>query len=354
MPEHNEHFLDFSQYKQFQFCELAWYEKYVAQCARQRPARQADDPMTLGSLVHSALEQYRTSGAIGHIPEAVVVRHQPTPECLAWARVVATGYCTTYPNEQFARYHCEEPLRFPLIKHEPLRECGECSRGVPGAYDGLAKIDSYFHTPETVEIASGLADEQFTLEPGYWIHEYKTKAADKDRGDYFNWWRVCMQADFQLHALRAHVGEMPRGIFINVIEKPKEYKPRHTCKSCKVQNERTYWQPSAEGFACPACGNVQVLDLSDKSKKARIPVYYRMKVTRTPEQLATSFEEMQRVAERMQEIRGGDTLLMRATERCVAATFGGPCEYFEPHVLGQEATGFQGFVPFDAFGYIKQ
>ncbi len=329
-------FLDFSQYKQFTFCEAAWFEKYVQQCERVRPLRQHDDPMTLGTLVHAALEQYRLTGNPS-IPDSVVARVTPTADCLAWALKLAVGYAQTYPSEQFTRYFCEEPLRFPLLT----------------GYEGLAKIDSYFHLTEPQEIETGIGGETFTLNPGWWIHEYKTKAADKDRGNYFDWWRICMQADFQLLALQAKVGERPQGIFVNVIEKPKPYVPSHTCKTCKSKNDRAQWTPVGPEWRCPACAATQKLDIVDRSRKERVVTYYRMPVTRTAEQLESAHAEMAVIAKRMQQIRTEpSTVLVRSTEGCLGGY--SPCEYFKAHVEGRTALGADGFVQIDAFGYVGQ
>lgn len=334
MTDTRKPFIDYSQFKEFSTCELKWYEKYIAQTRRAPSGRQRDDAMTLGTLVHGALEHLRLKGT-PEVPPEVIAEAGPTPECLAAARQLAHGYAMTYPVEPFEAQRCEHAIRFPLLRD----------------IDGLAKIDRYFQIKDQLLLETGLGDK-FALQPGWWIHEYKTKSMSKDVGDYIDGWRVNMQAAFQLLALKAYTGEVPQGILVNVLEKPSEYKPRHTCKTCKTVNERKDWAATGAGYQCPnpSCGAIQALDLSDKSKASRSARYYRIMVTRSPGELEAATHDMERAALRMIDLRAGAEPT-RATERCVDTIFG-KCEYFEPHTQLRLAQGYQGFVQVEGLRYV--
>lgn len=322
-------------------CEWKWFESYRMQYRKAPKEGQQSDARTLGSLVHAGLENFRKSGTPS-IPDSNVAEFGPTPETLAEATRLVHGYVATYPNEHFTKYYCEEPLRFPLLE---------------GRMDGLAKIDSYFNIAEPVTLESGLGD-QFVLDPGWWIHEYKTKAASKDIGKYLGSWRMNMQASFQMLAAQTITGEMPRGILVNVIEKPAEYTPIRSCRACKERVELRDWRPTGSGYACPQCGNIQDIDTSDKSKKDRSPRYYRIMVQRSLDELARARVDMVTCAERMLQMdhnygATGDPMALRRTSSCVDQIWGN-CDYYLPHSLGVSAAGFDGFVPVDALRYVTR
>lgn len=334
-------YLDYSQFDSFMKCEYFWWESYRMQFRKAPKEGQTSDARTLGSLVHAGLENFRKNGTPA-IPESSVAEFGPTPETLAEGTRLVHGYVATYPNEQFTKYYCEEPLRFPLL---------------PGRMDGLAKIDSYFNIAESVSLESGLGD-QFSLDPGWWIHEYKTKAASKDIGKYLGSWRMNMQACFQMLAAQQITGEMPRGVLVNVIEKAPEYFPVRSCRACKERVELRDWRPTGTGYMCPQCGNIQDIDTSDKSKTARVPRYYRIMVQRTLDELERARTDMVSVAERiltMDRNYGltGDPGALRRTSSCVDQIWGN-CDYFLPHSLGVSAAGFDGFVPVDALHYVTR
>ena len=326
-------FLDYSQFDTFMACELKWWERYRQEYQREPKTGQNNDARTLGSLVHEGLDAFRTTGT-PTIANASIIKYRPSPECLSEATLLLNGYIATYPTELFTRYYCEEPLRFPL--HTQM--------------DGLAKIDSYFNIGEPITIPTGLGSS-FTLEPGWWIHEYKTKAASKDVGKYIGSWRMNMQAAFQMMALEAMVGERPKGVLVNVLEKAPEYKPVRTCKSCKERSELRDWIPAADGYRCPQCDNVQDLDTKDNSKVARVPKYYRIMVQRSMAELERSRIDMVTVAQRMVEIDAGADPLRR-TNSCVDQIWG-QCEYYGPHSEGLSAAQYNGFVKVESLHYVK-
>src|ERR1041385_2719110 len=80
---------DYTQYKLFSFCELAWYERFVKGVVREPfapgPAGK-DDPLTLGALVHDGLQSYREQGLPAVSPDRVGALGA-SAECAAWARL---------------------------------------------------------------------------------------------------------------------------------------------------------------------------------------------------------------------------------------------------------------------------
>lgn len=356
-------FCDYTQYKLFTFCELAWFERYCKGVVREPFAvgpSGKDDPLTLGSLVHDGLQSYRESGT-PQVRHSLVASLNASAECAAWARLLLDAYARRYPTpETFHLFRCEAPLRFDLR--------------LP-AITGLAKIDYYFHVERETEFESGLGGfgNNFVLQPGWWIREYKTFAASRERGMWLDSWRVNLQADFQIHALQEKIGERVQGLFVDVLEKPTPYVPKHKCKQCSTQSKRADWVPAGDlhdapaipyqkgipGFRCPVCGGIQTLSIVDRSKGERRPEFYRFAVTRTAEQLAESRVEIKRVANRMLCLRTqavpDDGPARRSPERCIATTRGvsSRCEYFEPHTEGREAAGWSGFVKADTLAYAE-
>lgn len=329
-----EKMIDYSQWASWKSCQLLWYEKYRNQIRREIKGQKAD-AMTLGSLVHDGLQNYRETGQC-LVRESAINEHDPTPECLAWAQELLLGYFRGYSNEDFTQYYCEEPLRFPL--HPEM--------------DGLAKVDCYFRLEEARTIESGIGDS-FALEPGIWIHEYKTKAASKDTGKYLASWRMNMQANFQMLALQAKLGEPVKGLFVNVLEKPADYQPKRTCKECKAVSELRNWEPTGTGYCCPACSNIQDLDTSVKTKIKRVPAYYRFMVTRTASELAMAKTEINQVALQILDIDAGIRVPERSTEKCVDQIWGA-CDYFEPHSAEQTAENWSGFVKVESLRYVTR
>src|SRR5260370_1433725 len=128
-------------------------------------------------------------------------------------------------------------------------------------------------------------------------------------------WTTKMQADFQMLALQAqplviNPGERVNGLLVNVIEKPREYVPRRKCQACGEYWNYSAWQPAGAALevlggggkmACPGCGNCQKLKPVE-SEKFQEASYFRMVVERTPEQLATSKDQITAVAEQMKEM----------------------------------------------------
>src|SRR5579859_5739289 len=104
--------LDYSQYSKFQFCPWAWYEAYVSGMQRRYDG-QRNDPLTLGSLVHNALDNFSKTGH-PEIDAECVAENNPTPECYALAVKLVQGYVVKFPSERWPVEATEQPLRFPL------------------------------------------------------------------------------------------------------------------------------------------------------------------------------------------------------------------------------------------------
>lgn len=328
-------FIDYSQYSIWNKCSWAWFEKYVNHQQKKWPAAQRDDALALGSLVHSGLENYYRHQN-PKIPESVVEENTPTQDCYQLANRLIHGYIQNFPGEQWQLNFCEQPLRFPLIE----------------GWDGLAKLDRYFYVPEATSVPSGIPGYEIRLNPGWWIHEYKTKSPHVERGKWIQQWVVKKQADFQMLALQAQKDnpESPlfdglpvddptypiNGLLINVIEKPRDYIPKRKCKVCQKLWEFGSWIPVGEGHSCPMCGNVQKLKAVDTDKQEEAPQCFRVVVERTASQLEVAKKEIAMVAEMMQEYQKyGDlnNCFPANREACLdlSKKYAQECDYFKVH-----------------------
>ena len=339
-------FIDYSMYKQWNFCKWSYYERYVLRRQKKWPATMRDDALAIGSLVHSGLEGWYKNGTI-EIPRDVIEKLNPTPETLRLTQGLVFGYVQTYPKEQWEFIRCEAPIRFNLISGR----------------NGLAKIDMYFYIPERTTIESGVAGYEITLNPGWWIQEYKTKSPHVDQAEWMRSWTTNMQADFQMLALREFIyannhlpGEHDKvnGLLINIIEKPKDYIPKRKCPECEVYWNYSAWQPQSGGmFKCPN-GHEKKLKPLDTQKDAPQARYFRMMVERTPEQLECAKEQIKHIAFEMQALEdshnkaGGNILLGEIggfyppnREHCLnlGARYARECEYFRPHTYGSSTIG---------------
>jgi len=273
--------------------------------------------MALGSLVHSGLENWYKVGA-PNIDNETVEDVNPTPECYNFAQQLLTEYIRQYPSEPWTLVSTEEPILRPFTE---------------GGDDCLmAKVDSYFYADQQLDLVSNEEGHTITLTPGYWVQEYKTKAASISRANYMAMWEANRQASFQLLALEHKLKEPVQGVIVNVIEKPQPYIPKRKCKGCGEQYELASYIPHADGHACPLCGHVQKLKPYEP-KTERSASFFRMKVTRTAEQLEQHLTEARGVFGQMQAMiaLGMDSYYFPPnTNSCVDMRFG-PCSYFRNH-----------------------
>lgn len=351
-------YLDYSQTSKWLFCPWAWVENYLNGYVRRYDG-QRSDPLCLGSLVHEALDAFSKTGR-PIISEKCIVENQPTPETVALANLLVEGYINRYPSERWPVEATEQPLTFPLVR---TYEWVECIENYPqDNYDGLAKLDGYFYVPEDTTVESGIEGETLTLSRGWWGREYKTKSAGRPRPEWVKEWQTKRQADFQILALQEYLQSehskamcemygchQVQGILICVLEKPRDYTPKRKCSGCSDTYELSSYLPTSEGFMCPVCGKVQQLKRYEP-KVPRVPAYFRIVATRTPEQLAVAREEMIQVAVEMDRVRRGGKFIPNR-DNCVNNAHRRICEYFHPHTYGGTTSDSQEFVQIDPLGY---
>ena len=336
--------IDYSQYRTWNFCKWAWYEKYVLRRQKAWPVQNMrDDALAVGSLVHAGLENW-----YGHqdstIPNQVVGKINPTPEALRLCQGLVQGYIQNYPREFWDVIRTEQPIRFSLIDGKA----------------GLAKIDMYFYLPERTRVESGVPGYEITLNAGWWIYEYKTKSQATKFAEYMRSWQTNMQADFQMLALQEEINRKTartfvdldwckanpvNGLLINIIEKPNTYIPKRKCQECNEYWNFSAWTPKGEKFACPM-GHVKAL----KPLEVQGPIegnYFRLMVERTPEQLAYSQNVISSVAKEMADMEQdaeGMKDFVNLTgaayspnkEKCMdlGARYAQECEFFKAHTYG--------------------
>jgi hypothetical protein len=330
--------VDYSAYRTFETCPAEWFEKYINKRQRPWPKALRDDALCLGSLVHEGLQVWQERHVV-EIPQAAIDENTPSPETLLLALELVTGYTRHYPEERWPLILCEEPLLFPLS----------------GALQGLAKLDAFFYVPEPTMIESGQPGLIFTLSEGWWVHEYKTKSPDQSLALFMQKWGMNMQASFQHLALQHHIDANYRdaqwpintvqGVLVNVLEKPKRHVPKRKCKGCAEQFEYATYLPCGDGrYSCPVCGHRQELTKLKESTTCQNGEYYRILVTRTPEQLAKAKHDIVQVGQRMQAMTaGGLQSETWHTENCIR--YKNACPYYDNHLNGQDTLADITMVP---------
>lgn len=351
--------LDYSAHDSWAFCPGMWWEKYISRRRRKWPKAQRDDALCLGSLVHEGLRVWQESHTV-EIPQQVQEEMTPSRECLNLANELVFGYAQRYPEERWPLILCEEPVTFPL-RGEEISVCESCLAswgykvecpmcGEPTVrksrdiLTGLAKIDSYFLVEEETEVEMGVEGLTFTLTPGWWIHEYKTKSPYVPLPIYMQAWEMNLQASYQLTALRHKMRDSPhkvQGILINVLEKPRRHIPKRKCRACEETYEFATWLPTGTGeYACPACGNRQVLTALKEAQPQLPCAFYRIMVTRSLEELAADREIMLMVGERMIHMEEHGLHSEPWTKKNCVDTFSKrACDYFSPHKYGHSTSG---------------
>ena len=355
---HTRMHIDFSAHNTWDTCAAKWYELYIHNRRRRWPKALRDDALCLGSLVHEGLRVWQQTRTV-EIPAAVQEECTPTRDCLSLAEELVYGYATHYPEERWPLIVCEEPCLFPLVYQKGLK-----SPDIE--LTGLAKIDAYFYVPEVTTIESGFGIE-YTLNPGWWIHEYKTKSPYVSLPLYMQGWEMGMQASYQMLALQHKLlNEMEyrdfqmhngvQGILVNVIEKPRRSIPKRTCRSCKEISEMNTWIPTGTGeYSCPLCGNRQKLTPLKENPVLIPPAYYRIAVSRTMEELSRAKAEMIQVGERMIAMEAGGKMSEPwRKSSCVDFQYKRPCDYFGACKNGEDTrTNDQDyFSPVDYRGLV--
>jgi len=358
--------LDYSQYSSFLMCPWKWYESYV-QGMSPRYSGQRSDPLCLGSLVHNGLDNYSKSGR-PEIDMTCLTDNNPTPETYRIAQMMCEGYVQKYPRERWEVESTEEAVQFPYAwcktcNHQAVCDEGEHCLGcgsdtIPVA--GIAKLDGQFYVPEDTTIESGLPGQTLTLSRGWWSREYKTKSPGIDRSVWLAEWASKRQADFQILALQHRLEETPRhsgddisvqGVLVSVLEKPRQYTPKRKCKGCGETWELDSFRPTATGHACPMCGAEQKIKPYVPTV-VPTPEFFRIVVTRSPQQLETSRREFAMVAEAMEQMRVlGKEIAIPNRDNCISNRYHKKCEYAEQHIGGLPVAEPQ-FVKVDPFKYL--
>lgn len=320
--------IDFSAHSTWDTCPAKWYERYVAKRMLKWPKAQRNDALCLGGLTHAGLQVWQESHVV-EIPAKAVDEYTPDKETHDLALELVYGYARKFPEEQWPLVRCEEPVTMPLVDTLTL----------------LAKIDEYFYVPESTVIDTG-AGQQMVLNPGWWIQEYKTKAADTPIGIYMQSWEMGLQAAYQILALQWKLAnqnkhtEFPvhdvQGVLVNVLEKPKRYVPKRKCGGCRQLLEFARWLPTFTGeYACPECGNRQKLQPLKLDTPTVLPEYYRFPVTRQAWELEQWKAQIITVGQRMiQMAQNGLHSEPWRPANCVDLRWRKACEYFGPHKNG--------------------
>jgi Zn ribbon nucleic-acid-binding protein len=171
-------------------------------------------------------------------------------------------------------------------------------------------------------------------------------------------WENKMQASFQMLALKNLIGEVPQGILVSVLEKPRVYIPKRTCKGCKEAFEMALWLETGTGeHACPQCGHTQVLKPYEPTTTSS-PQFYRIVVVRSPERLETAMDEIGLIALKMEEMRSSPPSQFIPAdppnrEACVHPIYRA-CEYFKIHTYDQEPEEDENLEQFDAKRYLNR
>lgn len=341
--------IDYSQLSTWNNCPWLWHEKYIGGFS-PRYSGQRDDALAMGSLVHNGLDNWSKTGK-PTIDLETLADVGPTPECLRIAEMMVAGYIMKYPQERWPVEYTEEAVRFPLYPPGQV-----LLYGTP--WEGVAKLDGYFFVPEDTVIESGLPGQSLTLGRGWWSREYKTKSPAVNRGTWMQEWASKRQADFQLLALQNKLltnatgtNDTIRGVLVSVLEKPREYTPRRKCKGCGETWELESYRAVPDGHACPMCQHVQKLKPYIPTV-VPMPEYFRMIVTRTPEQLEVARREIAMTAELMQDmIEDGRDSVVPNRDNCISNRWHRKCEFAENHIAGRE-VGEPEYVKIDPYKYI--
>jgi hypothetical protein len=319
MPvEITQNFLDYSQLTCWLKCPWQWYERYVNRRVPRPSGYQRDDAMTIGTLVHNGLEHwYKDKSPV--IDQETITEATPTPDALALAQQLVVEYTRQYPTEPWELVNVEEPILADILGGETLL---------------MAKVDAYFKVDNTMELVSSSEGHTISVTPGYWVQEYKTKSDSISRANYMAMWEVNRQASFQSLALAHKLGVEVQGVIVNVIEKPRPYIPKRKCKSCGQYYELASYLPVGPGeYSCMVCGTVQKLKPYEP-KSEKHGEFFRMKVTRSKDQLDQHREEFGMVAldmKQMREVGLDHQYFVPNTNNCVDMRWG-TCEYYRNHL----------------------
>lgn len=327
-------YLDNSQYTTFQRCPALWYEQYV-RGLRPNYTGQRNDPLCLGALYHSALQEFYHVRRPQPTAE-VIAEFDPTPDALADATRWAHAYVATHPAD---------PWRVELVE----TACIGPQIGGRDDYRLLAKLDTVVELTAHLRLSGpvGFGD---VAPPGLYSLEHKTRSTSGSREDYVRRWLSDTQAIFQLECARP-IHKLD-GVIVNVCDKPYAAPPRRKCRnaSCGETQPFTDFVPvdrTVRGkpqFRCTLCGGVSQFD-PPEPKAPPEPSFWRFLVTRTQAQIDAAYREFEYVVGEMEAIRAG-----RPPHRSLGLAcedYHRWCSFYEHHVNLTDPALSQGFVQID-------
>lgn len=359
------HKIDYSQYSTWMMCPWKWYENYVKGMSK-RYVGQRDDALALGALTHNLLDNLQRTGRVEYSPD-VLLEINPTPECRDLGMMLVRGYVMKFPQERWEMEYPEEAVEFPLYTKQSDNWNNVYIDVYHDFWTGIAKLDRYFYVPEDTTIESGQPGQTITLGRGWWSQEFKTKSHGIRRDVWIKEWMSKRQADFQLLALQAQLGESKeeyrglsknngyvhevRGVLVSVLEKPRDYTPMRKCKGCGGSFELESFIPHEDGHMCPMCGNIQKLKPYTPTVPSN-PDYFRIIVTRTPAQLETARQEIAQVTIAMEDMmEEGMESVVPNRDNCITNRYHTECLYAENHTAGNPVAEPQ-FIQIDPYKYI--
>ena len=335
--------IDNTQYSCFMRCQAEWYEQYVLKHKAQQLGER-DDAAAIGIAIHNVLENGYKNGKF-NLTVDTADELTLTNEALMEVRIMAEAYRNKYPGG---------PVEFPWTGLE-----APISFIIDDVYQIKAKVDGYFECVDPIIVSGGVSD--IYLQPGIYSFETKSKSSGYDRGLYLADWAANMQASFQLLTLKANAATlgidpaMVKGILVNVIDRPKIYEPRRTCKGCDVMTQVKYFRLCGKVYHCPHCdfGNT----FTGPMGQARVdpPFLYRFLVERSDERLAFDLQTIKAVAKEMEKVATTHNPIYTRTQ-CVNMQWRKRCQFYEPHnaIVPMSAVGYPGFVEFNPTAYLTR
>lgn len=338
--------LDNTQYTSFNRCQYEWFEKYINKVHLPHIGLR-DDALAIGVHFHSVLEN--GYGGNNFIASNETIEEYPlTHEANLEVRSMAEMYRSQYPSGpvEFNWVKLEAPIEMEVSNYDKDSKIF--------TYAMVAKVDGYFNVPISTTISGGMGGD-IHLESGYYGFETKTKGPSLDRGMYMKEWQAAMQPSFQLLTLEhelAKIGETVRGVLVNVIERPKIYTPRKTCKGCKnLQPMYVYTIENTGQFRCNNCNFLNEFKPPFPEPRVDPPLTWRFLIERSNDRLMVDKASITNVAKKMDEITNGNIGGLWANRsNCADAYRKRTCEYFEPHnssspISALEWPGFEIFNP---------